>query len=125
MFCNDSRDQLAYVGWILLWFEAISGLKINLEKTLILLVGNVENLDELASELGCRTRALPSTYLGLPLGMRHNSLQVWDGVEERFRKKLTLWKRKYISKGGRLTLIKSTLSNSRFTLCLYSGFHNV
>ena len=89
-------------------------------KSLILPVGNVENLDELASELGCRTRALPSTYLGLPLGMRHNSLQVWDGVEERFRKKLVLWKRQYISKGGRLTLIKSTFSNmSIYTMSLF------
>ena len=95
----------------MLWFEAISSLNINLEKSLILPVGNMENLDELASELGCRTKALPSTYLSLPLGMRHNSLQVWDRVEERFRKKLALWKRQYISKGERLTLIKSTLSN--------------
>ena len=74
MFCNNSRDQLAYLSWILSWFEAIFGLKINLEKSLILLVRNVENLDELASELGCRTRALPSTYLSLHLGMRCNSL---------------------------------------------------
>ena len=89
-------------------------------KSLILPVGNVENLDELASELGCRTRALPSTYLGLPLGMRHNSLQAWDRVEERFRKKLVLWKRQYISKGGRLTLIKSTFSNmSIYTMSLF------
>ena len=53
----------------------------------------MENIEDLAMELGCRTGALPSTYLGLPLGMRRNSLQVWDGVEERFRKKLALWKR--------------------------------
>ena len=111
MFCNDSRNQLAYLSWILLWFEAISSLKINVKKSLILPVRNLENLDELASELGHRTGALPSTCLGLPPGMRHNSLQVWDGVEERFRKKLALWKRQYISKGGRLTLNKSTLSN--------------
>ena len=93
VFCNDSKDQLAYLSWIFLWFESIFGLKINLEKSSILLVGNVENIEDLAMELGCRTRALPSTYLGLPLGMRRNSLQVWDGVEERFRKKLALWKR--------------------------------
>ena len=36
---------------------------------------------------------------------------MWDGVEERFQRRLALWKRQYISKGGRLTLIRSTLSN--------------
>ncbi|RVW12625.1 putative ribonuclease H protein [Vitis vinifera] len=36
---------------------------------------------------------------------------MWDGVEERFRKRLTMWKRQYLSKGGRATLIWSTLSN--------------
>ena len=102
MFCNDSRDQLAYLSWILLWFEAISSMKINLEKSLILLVGNVENLDELASELGCRTGALPSTYLGLPLGMRRNSLQVWDRVEERFRKEASAVKKAIYFKRGKV-----------------------
>ena len=67
---------MAYLSWILLWFEAVIGLRINLEKSSILLVGNVENLEDLAYELGCKTRTLPSTYLGLPLGMKHNSLQV-------------------------------------------------
>ena len=70
VFCSDSRDQLAYLSWILLWFEVISSLKINLDKSSILSVGDVENLEVLAAELGCRTGTLPSTYLGLPLGMR-------------------------------------------------------
>ncbi|RVW63334.1 hypothetical protein CK203_058258 [Vitis vinifera] len=34
-----------------------------------------------------------------------------QGVEERFQKKLAWWKGQYLSKGGRQTLIKSTLSN--------------
>lgn len=33
-----------------------------------------------------------------------------DVVEERFSKKLALWKRQYLSMGGRLTLLKSILS---------------
>ena len=36
---------------------------------------------------------------------------VWDSVEERFRKRPVSWKRQYISKGGVLTLIRSTLSS--------------
>ena len=74
VFCSDSMDRLAYLNWTLLWFEAISGLKINLDKSLILSVGDVVNLDVLAFELECRIGVLPSTYLGLPLGTRRNSL---------------------------------------------------
>ena len=83
MFCKASRDHMAYLNWILAWFEAISRLKINLEKSAILPVGDVRNLEALASELGCRTGTLPMTYLGLPLGMHCNSTTIWDGVEER------------------------------------------
>ena len=35
----------------------------------------MENLEDLPMELGCRVGELPSTYLGLPLGMRHNSME--------------------------------------------------
>ena len=62
-------------------------------------------------ELGCKVGGLPSCYLGLPLGAPFKSVAVWDGVEERFQKRLAMWKRQYISKGGRLTLIQSTLSS--------------
>ena len=73
VFCNDTREQLAYLSWVLLWFEAISGLKINLEKSSILSVGKVENLEDLAVELGCRKGKLPTTYLGFPLGVKRKS----------------------------------------------------
>ena len=120
VFCNDTREQLAYLSRVLLWFEIIYGLKINLEKSSILSKGIMENLENLAVELGCRKGNLPTTYLGLPLGMKRKSIQVCDGVEERFRKKLALWKRQYISKWGRLTLIKSTFSNLPiYTMSLY------
>ncbi|RVW89949.1 Transposon TX1 uncharacterized 149 kDa protein [Vitis vinifera] len=107
----DSQDQMVVLSWLLMWFEAISGLNINLEKSEILPVGRVENVEVLASELGCKVGSLPSAYLGLPLGAPHKSVVVWDGVEERMRKRLALWKRQFISKGGRITLIRSTLAS--------------
>ena len=100
VFCKDLREQLVYLRWILMWFEALSGLKINLSKCVLLPVRSVENLESLALELGCKVGSLPTTYLGLPLGAKHNSTRVWDGVEEKFRKRLALWMRQYISKGG-------------------------
>ena len=53
-------------------------------------VGNVENIEELALELGYNIGHLPTTYLGLPLGMRRQFTSIWDGVEERFRRKLAI-----------------------------------
>ncbi|RVW15364.1 LINE-1 reverse transcriptase-like [Vitis vinifera] len=111
VFCEASEDQMVHLSWLLMWFEAISGLRINLDKSEILPVGRVENLENLALEAGCKVGRLPSSYLGIPLGANHKSVAVWDGVEERFRKRLTLWKRQFISKGGRITLIRSTLSS--------------
>ena len=116
VFCKDSREQLVYLSWILMWFEALSELKINPSKSALLPVGSIENPEGLALELGCNVGSLPTTYLGLPLGAKHNSMRVWDKVEEKFRKRLALWKIQYISKGGRLTLIRSTLSNKSIYL---------
>ncbi|RVW99858.1 putative ribonuclease H protein [Vitis vinifera] len=87
------------------------GLKINLQKSEIILVGEVEDVDRAVVVFGCKVGNLPTTYLGLPLGAPHNSCRVWDVIEERFKRKLATWKKQYLSKGGRLTLIKSTLSN--------------
>ena len=103
---------MAYLNWLMMWFEAISGLRINLNKSEIIPVGRVTDVEVLALELGCKVGTLPSFYLRLPLGGPHISMAVWDEIEERFRKRLASWKRQYISKGGRITPIRiqSTLS---------------
>ena len=64
-----------------------------------------------ASKLGCKVGSLPTSYLSLPLGAKHKTLGVWDLIEEIFRERLASWKIQYISKGGRLTLIRSVLSS--------------
>ncbi|KAJ9689326.1 hypothetical protein PVL29_014820 [Vitis rotundifolia] len=112
IFCEAKTEYLASLSWILAWFEAASGLRINLAKSELIPVGEIENIEEMAVELGCKVGSLPSMYLGLPLGAHHKASSMWDRVEERMRKKLACWKRQYISKGGRLTLIKSTLASS-------------
>ena len=94
-----------------MWFEAFSGLKINLNKSEIIPLGRVNNVEGLEPELGCGVGSLPTMYLGLPLGAPHMAMGLWDSIEERFRKRLSSWKRQHISKGGRLTLIQSTLSS--------------
>ena len=99
------------MSWILFWFEAASGLKINLDKSEVIPVREVEEVNEMAVELGCRVGQLFAVYLGLPLGAPNKATSVWDGVEEKVRRRLALWKRQYNSKSGRITLIKSTMAS--------------
>ena len=90
VFCQASQDNLTYLSWLLMWFEAVSGLRINLEKSELIPVRRVENIDDLALDFGCKVGSLPSTYLGLPLGAPFKSVSVWDGVEEHFRRRLVM-----------------------------------
>ena len=109
---------MLFLIWVFLWFEVASGLSINWDKSELILVGMVSNMNELAAELGCWVGSLPTTYLGLLLGVAHKSMAVREGVEERLRKRLACWKRSYLSKGG-ITLIRSMLSSMPiYLMCL-------
>ena len=79
VFCKDSEEHMTHLCWILAWFEALSGLNINLEKSSLLPVGKVDDVERLAFELGCNIGFLPTEYLGLPLGAKHKVARVWDG----------------------------------------------
>lgn len=64
-----------------------------------------------SEDLDLQGRYLSDVYLGLPLGAKYQSIGVWDSLLEKFRSRLALWKRRYLSKGGHLVLIKSTLQS--------------
>ena len=46
VFCEASKEHLTHSSWILLWFEVASGLRINLAKSEIIPVGEVEEIQE-------------------------------------------------------------------------------
>ncbi|KAG6703329.1 hypothetical protein I3842_07G078600 [Carya illinoinensis] len=111
IFCEPDLDHIRSLRALLLCFEAVFGLKVNLSKSEIVQVGAVDNLSDLADFLGCKVSSLPMKYLDLPLGLLHKSKVMWDEIVEKIECKLAGWKRLHLSKGGRITLIKSTLSN--------------
>ena len=51
------------------------------------------------------------TYFGMPLGASHKSPTIWNPILEKIKRKLARWKKMYLSKGGRLILLKITLSS--------------
>ena len=59
LFCEASRDQLLSIRFVLSCFQAFTGLKVNVGKSEIVHVGEVNNLDALANILHCRVESLP------------------------------------------------------------------
>ena len=96
---------------VLIWFEAVSGLKINLGKSELVPVRGVQNIELLLNVLSCKQDTLLKKYLGLPLGAKFKDKTIWNPILEKMERRLVGWKHLYLSKGGRVILIKSTLSN--------------
>jgi hypothetical protein len=97
---------------ILTAFEQLSGLKINFHKSELFCFGEAQDEASLYAELfGCRLGSFPLSYLGIPVHHRRLKLAEWKLVEERLQKRLSSWKGKLLSLGGRLVLINSVLTN--------------
>jgi hypothetical protein len=80
---------------ILSAFEQLSGLKINFHKSELFCFGEAkEAMDQYIELFGCEQGQFPMTYLT-------NAER--KAIEERLQKRLSSWKEKLLSVGGRLS----------------------
>ncbi|GAU44755.1 hypothetical protein TSUD_246480 [Trifolium subterraneum] len=97
---------------VLVLFETMSGLKVNFHKSLLVGVNISDSwLGEAASALCCKVGKLPFLYLGLLIGGDPRRLGFWEPMLARLKKKLSGWKSRFLSFGGRLVLLKSVLTS--------------
>nr|KAJ0219093.1 hypothetical protein LSAT_V11C300139740 [Lactuca sativa] len=107
-----SRTNLKNLARILRCFHISSGLKVNFHKSKGFGIGvNPSETVNWANLLGCVSGDLPFDYLGVPVGANMNLIKYWKPIIKKFHSKLSLWKAKTLSFGGRLTLINSVLGN--------------
>jgi len=112
IFMSHDLDKALNMKLILSTFEQLSGLKINFHKSEIFCFGKAKEHEAFYSQLfGCRLGNYPFRYLGLPMHTRKLSNKDWQFIENRIEKKLSGWKGKMLSAGGRLILINSVLSS--------------
>ncbi|RVW25306.1 hypothetical protein CK203_113460 [Vitis vinifera] len=82
ILCDASKENLEYLSWVFMWFEACSWLKINLGKSEMIPIGNVPNLEELVEVLGCK----------VIVGKYGQEDEGWCTNEERERYGVGVWK---------------------------------
>ncbi|XP_071694765.1 uncharacterized protein [Rutidosis leptorrhynchoides] len=83
--------------------KLVLGLKINFNKSHIFGLGVPSSeIDLMAHRVGCKVGDFPFTYLGLPMGRNMNRVESWKPVTEKFNSRLSNWREKSISFGGRV-----------------------
>jgi hypothetical protein len=96
IFCGANEDHIRNLRCLFLCFESVSGLKINLSKSEIIPIGEVNDIDSLASLFGCRVARLSMKYLGLLLGAPYKLTAIWNGIFENMERRLAGWQRLFI-----------------------------
>lgn len=109
---NWESTNFTNLARILRCFHAASGLKVNFHKSKVYGVGtSVGEIVSCAHILGCEAGSFIFKYLGVAVGANMNLKRNWQPVIDRVQNKLSAWKAKTLSFGGRLTLTKAVLGS--------------
>jgi hypothetical protein len=112
IFMSHDVAKVINMKLILSTFEQLSRLKINFHKSEIFCFGKAKDPEEFYSQLfGCEIGKYPFRYLSLSMNTRKLNNEDWQTIENRIEKRLSGWKGKMLSVGGRLVLINSVLSS--------------
>ncbi|KAJ0548291.1 putative RNA-directed DNA polymerase [Helianthus annuus] len=107
-----SKTEVTNIVRVLRCFFLCSGLKINIEKSNLYGIGvEQEDINNMASEVGCKPDVLPFKYLGLKVGANMNRISNWQPVYDIFRSRLDKWKSNLLSIGGRVVIIRSVMES--------------
>nr|GEY54520.1 RNA-directed DNA polymerase, eukaryota, reverse transcriptase zinc-binding domain protein [Tanacetum cinerariifolium] len=105
-----SQTNIDTITHVLNCFHRASGLRINTIKSKLMGISvDISKVEQAAAKIGCVTLKTPFNYLGSKVGGLMSRLQSWNEIVESLATRLSRWKLKTISIGGRLTLFKSVL----------------
>lgn len=94
-FMDHNFDQAKKLKLILCTFEQLSSLKTNFHKNELFCFGEAKKFESQYLEIfGCERGCFPFKYLGIPIHFRRLRNNELTGLEDRFEKRLSNWKRK-------------------------------
>jgi len=121
VFAEATQENAITIKRIMDKFEAMSGLRLNTEKSNLFLGGDHREKEWIAEFLQMKPAALPVRYLGLPLISSRLSKRHCQTLVEKVRAKLSEWRRGLLSMAGRGELVRSVLVS--FSVFWTSAFY--
>ncbi|GJU80975.1 RNA-directed DNA polymerase, eukaryota [Tanacetum coccineum] len=99
----NSVMHLSHIAYVLV---------INLSKSKLLgVVVSEDRVVQAANRIGCGVLKAPFAYLGSKVGGNMSRIKSWDEIMDKMVDRLSKWKMKTLSIGGRLTLLKAVLGS--------------
>ncbi len=122
IFMEHDLEEAKNLKLVLNTFERLAGLKINFHKSELFCFGRAKEVErEYVTLFGCGSGRYPFRYLRIPMHHKKLSNKDWLTIEERIQKKLSTWKGKHLSVGGRLVLINLVLSSLAMFMLSFLG----
>ena len=118
---EGSDLDIINLKFLLLCFEAMSGLKINFDKSEVVVLGYPpEEQRRIADNLNCRLSTFPVSYLGMPIRDSRILIRDLEPLVGRVKAKSEPWQGRFTSKGSKTILIDACLSSlPMYTMGLY------
>ena len=111
LFLKPSPPDLAFVRMMLQMFGEASGLRINYNKSMAIMIhGDDSDSARVESTLQCRSGTFPCKYLGLQLGIKRLSRADWQPMLDHAKSFAPAWHRGLIHRPGRLVLVKAVIA---------------
>ena len=125
--CPNNRDCLLNFRHLVDCFLVMSSLHINYGKIVLIFFRCDEVwVEDIKVQLRYSKAQLAVRYLGIPLGTSPKRISTWQLVLDKIQKRLATWKAKFLSRAGRLVLIKYVFNNlSLYYLSLFKIFKSV
>jgi hypothetical protein len=112
LFLSHGDDSASHLKWLMIYFEKLSGMRINYHKSGMIPINlEEEETQTYAKYFCCKIGKFPVTYLGVPL--HHERLRREDiqPVVDKIMKRIVGWKGRLLSYAARLTLLKACVAS--------------
>lgn len=113
IFTNGRINSLQRLKQLMGRYEAASGQQINLQKSALYVSKRITRarITRIQRLTGCQAKQLPFKYLGAPIYKGRCRIQFFDETVEKFSSKIEGWHGRFLSFGGKITLLKAVLAS--------------